>query len=181
MLERSHLPGTDVDHDELTSALAAARNRLRRMGARPGSRTLDLDDLVQETAATAYGGGIAIRKQLFLAIAANKARDLMRSRGRAPIEDLGEASLDDFEARPNGRRAQRSILEAWSEVCGRTLRLGGLPRRVLAMRHGLDLDWETIAFVEQRQPEAARSLYYRGRDSIRPRRCPARAAASGEA
>ena len=160
----------------LEHALDAARRRLRRLGARPGRRDLDLDDLIQDTAAaiverlaerTPRTAAIDVDRidSLTITVASNKARDRWRASGRAPEEDVAE-DLDEVELRPvRNRRAG----EVWRTVCANGSDLGSDARRVVVMRQGLTTQWTTIAFIEARRSEAARSVYYRGRDGLRRR------------
>ena len=152
--------------EHLVRKLAAVRRRLHGMGARSAQRGLDLEDLVQETAASVLEHGREDSLALWVAVAANKARDTLRGRGRAPMEELGERRVEEL-TRPQPAPSQGR--ERWGSLCRRAHALGPDARRVLALRQGLEADWTTIAFLERRRAEAARSLYYRSRDSIRPR------------
>ncbi|MEO0650839.1 MAG: sigma factor [Planctomycetota bacterium] len=154
----------DQRTEQLSRKLAAVRRRLHGMGARSSRRALDLEDLVQETAASVLEHGRDDSLALWMTVAANKARDTLRGRGRSPVEELGERRVDELaRARPS----LPGVYERWASLCLRARALKSDARRVLAMRQGLEADWGTIAFLEQRQAEAARSLYYRSRDVVR--------------
>ncbi|QDU65512.1 RNA polymerase sigma factor [Engelhardtia mirabilis] len=162
-----------------TAAIDAARpwlhRRLERLGARAGSRTIDVDDLLQESCVAAHRGlsGATFRGPAeFLAwlstIAVNKYRDRMRARSREPIDEV--SAEDVLAIGPEGERvathAVESHLEAWRRLCQRTEDVPDGPRRVLVMRRGLGVEWDVTSFVSGRMVAATRSLYYRSRSTL---------------
>lgn len=156
--------GPDRETSELAETIELVRRRLESMGARIGRLRCDLDDLVQETVSVLVESGVRRSPAWWISVASNKARDSLRAAGRAPIEEVGDQTLEVLAPAAGAGGG-----DDWSGLCRGTRTLGSDSRRVLAMRQGLDLDWRTIAFVEARRSEAARSLYYRGRGWLRLR------------
>lgn len=187
-------PSPDLDLAALASLLEACRNgdtraagkalesarpwiraRLERLGARAGSRALDLDDLTQETqvaaarALTRSEFASAREFQSWLAtIAVNKLRDRLRSRGRDHLaEAASAATLDDVaDAGATADEDALHLTNEWRLLCRCSEDVADPARRVMVMRRGLGVDWEVTAFVSERMVAAARSLYYRARSSL---------------